>query len=388
MRDIIIPYSRQYIDKSDLDSVQKVLNSDFLTTGPIIKKFEKSLSKYCNAKFSIATNSATSALHIACMAIGLKKNDYVWTSPISFVASANCALYCGSKVDFVDIDLSTFNISITKLREKLIKAKNVGKLPKVIIPVHLAGQACEMSELKILSKKYKFKIIEDASHAIGGKYKNSKIGSCKYSDITVFSFHPVKIITSAEGGAALTNNKKFADRMRQLREHGIEKNKNRFVGRYHGPWFYQQKSLGYNYRLSDIHSALGLNQLKKVDEFVKKRNLIFNYYKKKLKNLPIYFQEEKKYILSSKHLVIVLVPKKDHLNLFRFLRKKNIFVNLHYIPIYLHPYYKKQKFKTSSFKNSNLYYSRALSLPVYFKLSKKNQDYVINLVIKFFKKKK
>jgi len=283
----IIPYSRQYIDKSDVESVKKVLKSDYLTTGPQINKFENLVNKYCGSKYSVAFNSATSALHIACMALKLKKNDILWTSPISFVASANCGLYCGAKIDFVDIDIETFNISLYKLEKKLIQAKKNKKLPKALVVVHLGGLSCKMKEISKLSKKYRFKIIEDASHALGAIYNNSRVGSCKYSDITVFSFHPVKIITSAEGGVATTNQKRLADQMSILREHGIVREKSKFTERSHGKWFYQQQYLGFNYRLSDVHAALGINQLKKINLFVKRRNQIINTYKTKLKNFPI-----------------------------------------------------------------------------------------------------
>ena len=334
-----LPYGRQSITSSDIFNVKKVLKSDFLTTGPTIKLFEESLGKYCKSKFAVAVNSATSALHIACLAIGVKKNDIVWTSPISFVASANCALYCGAKIDFVDINIDTFNMSIDSLKKKLIVAKKKDKLPKVVIPVHLAGYTCEMIEIHKLSKKYGFKIIEDASHAIGASYNNKKIGSCHYSDIAVFSFHPVKIITSGEGGVAMTNDKKLSKKMKSLREHGIEKKLNK--NNIQKPWYYQQQDLGFNYRMSDIHASLGLGQLKKINKFVKKRNLIARYYRNKLKSLPIKFQEEKKNIYSTYHLFIILVPRVLHLKLFRFLRKNRIFINLHYIPIFLHPYYNK-----------------------------------------------
>ena len=384
MKEAIIPYGRQYVDKEDIKSVCKVLNSRFLTSGPKVFFFEKLINKYCQSKFAVCANSATSALHIACMALGVKKGDYVWTSPISFVASANCAVYCGANVDFLDIDLDTFNLSSKKLEEKLKRTKK-SKLPKVVIPVHMGGLSCDMKAINILAKKYKFKILEDASHALGGTYNQKKIGSCEYSDIAVFSFHPVKTITSAEGGVAVTNNKHLAENMRSFREHGIEKNPLKFQGHSDGPWFYQQKEIGYNYRLSDLHAALGISQLKKINKFTKKRNLIAKYYISNLKNLPILFQRKIKNIFSSYHLFIILVSANYHLKLFNFLRASKIIVNLHYIPIYLHPFFRK-KYNYRDFPNSNSYYSKAISLPIFYQMTKKQQNYVIKKIKLFYKK--
>jgi len=382
----VIPYSRQYIDNSDIDSVKRVLKSSYLTTGPQINKFEKLVSKYCGSKYSVAFNSATSALHIACMALKIKKGDILWTSPISFVASANCGLYCGAKIDFVDIDIETFNISLHKLEKKLIQAKKNKKLPKVLVVVHLGGLSCKMKEINKLSKKFKFKIIEDASHALGASYHNSKVGSCKFSDITVFSFHPVKIITSAEGGIATTNQKKLADKMSILREHGIVRKKSNFTERSHGNWFYQQQYLGFNYRLSDVHAALGINQLKRINKFINRRNYIASIYKKELKNLPIKFQTVLKNSFSTYHLLIILVEKNIRNKLFEYLRNKNILVNIHYIPIFIHPYHKPKNLNKNKFRNSLEYYSRAISLPNYYDLSQKNLNKVIILIKKFYKK--
>ena len=381
----IILYGRQSIDNRDIKNVVNVLKSDFLTSGPTVKKFEKEIRKYSNSKFSVSANSATSALHIACLALGLSKGDILWTTPITFVASANCALYCNAKVDFVDIDSKTFNLSASSLEKKLISAKKKKKLPKILIPTHLAGQSCEMDKIKYLSKKYHFKIIEDASHALGGKYKKEKVGNCKYSDITIFSFHPIKSITTAEGGIALTNNKYLAEKMKMYREHGIVRERKNFKGKIDGPWVYQQQVLGYNYRLSDVHAALGIGQLKRLNKFLIKRNQISLLYKEKLKELPIRFQENQANIYSAKHLFIILVNKKTHLELFKYLRAKKILVNIHYIPIFLHPYFKSQNFKKENFKNSMNYYRSAISLPIHYVLTRKQQLYVISTIKNFYK---
>ena len=381
----IIPYGRQSIDNKDIKNVISVLKSDFLTSGPVVKKFEKEIAKYSNSKFSVSSNSATSALHIACLALGLAKGDILWTTPITFVASANCALYCNAKVDFVDIDSKTFNLSVTDLEKKLISAKKKGKLPKILIPTHLAGQSCEMDKIKYLSKKYHFKVIEDASHALGGKYRERKVGNCRYSDITVFSFHPIKSITTAEGGIALTNNKNLAEKMKMYREHGVVREHKNFKGKIDGPWVYQQQVLGYNYRLSDVHAALGIGQLKKLNKFLVKRNQISLLYKKELKDLPIKFQENKDRIFSAKHLFIILVDRKIHLKLFKYLRSKKILVNIHYIPIFLHPYFKSKNFRIKNFENSMNYYKSAISLPIHYMLTKKQQLYVITVIKNFYK---
>ena len=381
----IILYGRQSIDNRDIKNVVNVLKSDFLTSGPTVKKFEKEIRKYSNSKFSVSANSATSALHIACLALGLSKGDILWTTQITFVASANCALYCNAKVYFLDIDSKTFNLSASSLEKKLISAKKKGKLPKILIPTHLAGQSCEMDKIKYLSKKYHFKIIEDASHALGGKYKKEKVGNCKYSDITIFSFHPIKSITTAEGGIALTNNKYLAEKMKMYREHGIVRERKNFKGKIDGPWVYQQQVLGYNYRLSDVHAALGIGQLKRLNKFLIKRNQISLLYKEKLKELPIRFQENQANIYSAKHLFIILVNKKTHLELFKYLRAKKILVNIHYIPIFLHPYFKSQNFKKENFKNSMNYYRSAISLPIHYVLTRKQQLYVISTIKNFYK---
>ena len=374
----MIPYGHQEITQSDIDAVTKVLQSDFLTQGSVVPKFEKSVADYCGVKYGVATNSATSSLHIACLALGLKEGDYLWTSPITFVASANCGLYCGAKVDFVDIDPETYNLSPQFLEEKLIQAEKDNKLPKIVVPVHFAGQSCEMEKIHQLSQKYRFKIIEDASHAIGGKYKNRPIGNCQYSDITVFSFHPVKIITTGEGGMAVTNNQNLSDRMSLLRSHGITRDPDQMTHEPDGDWYYQQIELGYNYRITDIQAALGISQLQRLDKYVKKRHNIAKKYNSELEgvNLAIPYQSKESY--SSYHLYVILLHdniSKYHKEIFTELRKRGIGVNLHYIPVYRQPYY--SYIESNNYPNSEFYYSRAISLPIYPTLTTKDQNYII-----------
>ena len=377
-----VPYSKQNINSKDIRSVKKVLKSEYLTTGPEVKKFENVISKFVKSKYSISTNSATSALHIACLSFGLKKKDIVWTSSISFVASANCAKYCGSSVDFLDINNETFNIDIDKLKKKLIKAKKNNKLPKILIPVHLAGSPCDMKSIYNLSKKYKFKIIEDASHAIGSKYLNTNIGSCKYSDITIFSFHPVKMITTCEGGVATTNNLKIYKKLKIFREHGIVREKKNFIFSSKIDTHYEQQYLGYNYRLSDVHAALGTSQLKRLKKFIKIRNKIKNTYLRELKNYPIKFQKILPNTTCSYHLLLVNVNKKLRNKFFLYLRNKNIKTNIHYIPIFFHPYYYKKKFLEN--RNSINYYYSTLSLPIFYGLKPKTLNYIIKSIKDFF----
>ncbi len=381
---MMIPYGRQDVTKKDIENVKKVLESDFLTQGPVVPKFEKAVSDYVGSKYGVAANSATSALHIACLALGVSEGDMVWTSANTFVASSNCALYCGSKIDFIDINNSTLNICIDNLEEKLKKAEINNTLPKVVIVVHLAGRSAEMREISILSKKYDFKIIEDASHAIGGSYLGNKIGSCKYSDITVFSFHPVKIITSGEGGMALTNDRSLAESMLLFRSHGITRNEEQMSQQSHGQWFYEQKLLGFNYRMTDIHAALGLSQLERCDEYVSIRNQLASIYNYKLDrsffNLP--YETSDSY--SSYHLYIIRLKldriKKTHKEVFNYMRDKGVLVNLHYIPVYFHAYYKKLGFKKGHCPNAEKYYSEAMSIPIFPALSGKDQLKVINFL--------
>ena len=387
-----LPYSRQKIDSKDREAVKKVLKSDFLTQGINVPKFEENVAKKVGAKYAIAVNSATSALHVACMSLEIKKNDIVWTSANSFVASINCATYLGAKVDFIDIDKDTYNLSIDDLKQKLILAKKINKLPKLIIVVHFAGLPCELKKIYILSKTYNFKIIEDASHAIGAKYYGDYIGNCKYADVAIFSFHPVKIITSGEGGMCLTNNRNLRDKMLLLRSHGITKDNSKFKKNKVGePWYYEQQILGYNYRMSDIHAALGISQLKKLGIFIKKRNIIANNYYKLLKELPLILPEKNKNCISSFHLFVIRInflnTKKTYKEVFNYLRKNKLWVNLHYLPIYSHPFY-KNKYNKIKFKNMETYYKSAISIPIYPGLTFKNQMYVKKKLEFFFKNEK
>ncbi len=386
----MIPYSRQSINSKDIESVKKTLQSDFLTQGPATLKFEKLISKLTRCKYVVSTNSASSALHIACLALGLKKNDIVWTVPNTFAASANCALNCGALLDFVDIDKDTFNISVTLLEKKLILAKKKKKLPKLLIPVHFAGQPSDQKKIWELAKKFKFKVIEDASHSIGAKHFGEPVGSCKWSNITIFSFHPVKIITTGEGGAALTKNKYLAQKMRMYATNGIVKNIENFHFKNKGPWYYEHQESGFNYRMNDISASLGITQIKRIKEFIKKRNSLANYYKKVLKNFPVNFQKIKSYNKSSYHLLIVNFDLKktkfNYLSIFKKLRKNNIYVNLHYMPLHLSPYFKKKGFKKGQFPVAENYSDTSLSLPIFFDLRLKEINKICLLIKSFFKK--
>jgi len=378
----MIPYGKQNIINQDIKSVIDVLKSDFLTQGPITPKFEKKLAEYCNSKYSVAVVNATSALHISCLALGVKKGDLVWTSPISFVASANAALYCGAEVDFVDINLDSYNMCVSSLEKKLINAKKKGKLPKVVIPVHLAGQSCEMKEIHELSQKYNFRIIEDASHAIGAEYLNEKVGNCKYSDITVFSFHPVKIITTCEGGACMTNDKDHFEKLCKLRSHGIVRNQEDMENISHGSWYYEQIDLGFNFRLNDLQSALGISQLQRLDHFVKLRHEVSKFYNGTLNVIEnIILPKQSKNTYSSYHLFIIRVASNDsnsRKNLFDKLRNNGIFVNVHYIPIYKQPYYKKLGYK--NLENAEIYYNQAISIPIYPYLNKSELNKIVSVI--------
>jgi UDP-4-amino-4,6-dideoxy-N-acetyl-beta-L-altrosamine transaminase len=377
----MIPYGRQDINQEDIDAVIKVLQSDFLTQGPVVPAFENAVASYCGTRYSVAVNSATSALHLACLALGVNKGDIVWTTPITFVASANCALYCGAQIDFVDIDPHSYNLSVDRLAEMLAQAKKNGNLPKVVIPVHFSGQSCDMEGIHALSQQYGFKIIEDASHAIGGRYKDGPIGSCYYSDVTVFSFHPVKIITTGEGGMALTNDSEISNKMKLLRSHGITRDTEEMTHVADGPWYYQQTELGFNYRMTDIQAALGLSQMKRLNEFVSKRHTIAKRYNKLLMSFPVItpWQHEDNY--SGMHLYIIRINlekiKNSHRQVFEILREGGIGVNLHYIPVYTQPYYEKIGFNKNDFPEANNYYAAAISLPMHPGLTLEEQDKVI-----------
>lgn len=380
----MIPYGRQDISEADIAAVVKVLSSDFLTQGPVVPAFEKALATYCNAGYAAAVTSATSALHLACLALGVGSGDVVWTTPITFVASANCAVYCGATVDFVDVDPRTYNLSVERLAEKLEAASRIGKLPKVVIPVHLCGQPCDMAGIYALAQQYDFKIIEDASHALGGRYKGEPIGNCRYSDITVFSFHPVKIITSGEGGVALTNSLELFAKMARLRSHGITRDASEMQGIADGPWYYEQIELGYNYRLTDMQAALGLSQMQRLDEFVAKRHQLAARYNDLLKDFPATtpWQHDDGY--SATHLYVVRLRleeiKAGHREVFERLRVNGIGVNLHYIPVYRHPFYASQGFNAADYPEAEKYYSEAISLPLYPALTDDQQLEIVRLL--------
>jgi len=378
----MIPYGRQDVSQADIDAVVAVLRSDFLTQGPVVPAFEEAVANYCLAQHAVAVNSATSALHIACLALGVGKGDVVWTTPITFVASANCALYCGATVDFVDIDPRTYNLSVSCLAEKLALAERAGKLPKVVIPVHLCGQPCDMAGIYALSLQYGFKIIEDASHAIGGRYNNEPIGNCRYSSITVFSFHPVKIITTGEGGIAVTNDGQLAKHMRLLRSHGITSNALEMQIRPpYEIWNYQQIDLGFNYRMTDLQAALGLSQMQRLDEFVALRHLIAKRYDQLLSAFPVLTPWQHSGSYSAYHLYVIRLKlgeaKKTQRQFYTALHAAGIGVNVHYIPVYRQPYYEQMGFKFGYCPQAEIYYSEVISIPIYPGLTSAQHDIVV-----------
>jgi len=382
----MIPYGKQDITQDDIDAVVNVLKSDFLTQGPQVPLFESAVSEYCGVEYGVAVNSATSALHIACLALGLGDGDYFWTSPNSFVASANCGLYCGAKVDFVDIDPETYNLSIEELEKKLIQAKQDNRLPKIVIPVHFSGQSCDMKRIQSLSQEYGFNIIEDASHAIGSRYLNKPVGGCQYSDITVFSFHPVKIITTAEGGLATTNDEKLAERMRLYRSHGVTRDPRLITKQVEGGWYYQQVDLGFNYRMTELQAALGVSQMQRLDQFIATRHQCRQRYDELLKGLPLIIPHQSSDSYSSLHLYPIQIDftktKKTRAEIFKVLCDNSIGVNVHYIPIHTQPYYKNMGFENGDYPSAERYYKGAITIPIFQGLTIEMQDQVVSVLHK------
>ena len=376
----MIPYGRQHITQADIDAVVDVLKSPFLTQGSQVPAFEQAIASYTGASYGVAVNSATSALHIACLALGLGQGDWLWTVPNTFVASANCGLYCGAQVDFVDIDPVTLNMSVDALSKKLALAKAENRLPKVVIPVHFSGEPCDMAAIHALSQQYGFAIIEDASHAIGGKYQGKPIGNGEYSNITVFSFHPVKIITTAEGGLATTNRADLAEKMQLLRSHGVTRDTNLMTQASEGGWYYQQVDLGFNYRMTELQAALGVSQMTLLDTFIARRHQLAKRYDELLKDLPIILPTRHPENGSALHLYPIQVKAdsgKTRKQVFDHLRANDIGVNVHYIPVHTQPYYQAMGFATGDFPNSEAYYQAAISLPLYYDLTEAEQDTVI-----------
>lgn len=378
---MMIPYGRQDITQADIDAVVEVLHSDFLTQGPMVPKFEQAVCQHVGVKHALAANSATSALHIACLALGLKQGDLLWTTPVTFVASANCGLYCGAEVDFVDIDPRTYNISVSALEKKLQVAAGEKRLPKIVVVVHLCGQPCEMEAIRSLSQKYDFKVIEDASHAIGGMYRNEFIGNCRYSDITIFSFHPVKIITTAEGGMATTQDDELASKMSLFRSHGITRDVGQMAHNPDGAWYYEQIELGYNYRMTELQAALGVSQMTRLDSFIKRRHDLSKRYDELLAGLPLITPWQHPDSYSGLHLYVIRLRldliSQSHKQVFDALRSSGIGVNLHYIPIYRQPYYEGRHPDRSQYPEAEKYYAEAISLPMFQSMTYEQQDKVI-----------
>jgi UDP-4-amino-4,6-dideoxy-N-acetyl-beta-L-altrosamine transaminase len=373
----VIPYGRQHITQADIDAVTQVLQSDFLTQGPAVPAFEQRFCELTTAQHAVAVNSATSALHIACLALSVGPGSRVWTSPISFVASANSARYCGADVDFVDIEPDSGNMAVDKLRQKLELARSTDTLPQVVIPVHLAGASCDMQQIHYLANEFGFSIIEDASHAVGASYHDEPVGNCRYSDITIFSFHPVKIITTAEGGMALTNNSELADKMRLLRSHGISRDDNLMTEPAHGAWYYQQLLLGFNYRMTDIQAALGLSQSLRLLPIIQKRQLLAANYNRLLAELPVGLPALDDVNISAWHLYIIrLDDKTKRKAVFDGLRAAGIGVNVHYIPIHTQPYYQQLGFDWGDFPVAEDFYERIISLPMFPELTGEQQQYI------------
>lgn len=375
----MIPYGKQEITQADLDAVADTLSSPWLTQGPAVPRFEQALARYCTVSHAVAFSSATAALHAACFALDVGPGDWVWTSPNTFVASANCALYCGAKVDFVDIDPATYNMSVDRLAEKLAAAEKAGTLPKVVIPVHFSGQSCDMRGIHRLAQQYHFSIVEDASHAIGGRYEGQPVGDCRYSDLTVFSFHPVKIITTGEGGALTTRRADLAEKLTAFRSHGITRDPQKMVGPSEGAWYYQQTALGFNYRLTDIQAALGFSQLHRLDAYVERRTLLAKRYDELLKSLPVTVPFQATEQASAWHLYVVLLDSRKAV--FERMRELGIGVNVHYIPVHTQPYYQNLGFRRGDFPVAENYYERALSLPMFATLTESEQEQVVDALL-------
>ncbi|TMP82944.1 UDP-4-amino-4,6-dideoxy-N-acetyl-beta-L-altrosamine transaminase [Pseudoalteromonas phenolica] len=377
----MIPYGRQNICDADINAVIETLRSDFLTQGPQVPNFESKIAQYCEAKFAVATSNATASLHLACLALGVGKGDIVWTSPISFVASSNCALYCGAEVDFVDVEINTGLMSVTALENKLKQAAEEKRLPKVVIPVHLTGQSCDMARISKLAETFNFKVIEDASHAIGSAYKSSPVGNCEYSDICVFSFHPVKIITTGEGGISTTNSNEIAQKLRQLRSHGVVRDPLALSSEEEGAWYYEQHELGFNFRLTDLQAALGASQLTRLDEFVSKRNLLASRYHELLSELPLSPLEIQEDNYSSYHLFIIRLNNRSiRRKTFDTLKANGVGVNVHYIPIYWQPFYREKGFSKGYCPNAESFYNSIITLPLFPDLTVQEQDQVVKLL--------
>ena len=376
----MIPYGRQSISAADIQAVVEVLKSPWLTQGPTVERFERSVADYCSAAHAVAVNSATSALHIACLAAGLGPGDILWTSPNTFVASANCALYCGASVDFVDIDPGSYNMSVERLQEKLERADRQGKLPKVVVPVHFAGQSCDMEGIARLAARYGFSVIEDASHGIGGRYRDQPLGNCRYCDMTVFSFHPVKIITTGEGGMVLTNSAKLRERLVRLRSHGITSDPARMAGEPHGPWYYEQIELGFNYRMTDIQAALGVSQMTMLDEFVARRQYLAKRYGQLLGDLPITPPRQHPDTFSAFHLYVIRLQEAAGLSrrvILEQMRAKGIVAHVHYIPVHTQPYYRALGFRQGDFPEAERYYRHAMTIPLFPAMTDNEQDLVV-----------
>jgi UDP-4-amino-4,6-dideoxy-N-acetyl-beta-L-altrosamine transaminase len=375
-----LPYARQSISDADIAAVEAVLRSDWLTQGPAIDRFERKVAGYCGAKHAVAVSSATAALHVTCLAVGLKPGDELWTSPNTFVASANCGLYCGARVDFVDIDPRTYNLNVDQLAARLASAKKTGKLPRVLVPVHFAGQSCDMEAIARLAREFGIHVIEDASHAIGARYQGKPVGDSRFSDATVFSFHPVKIIATGEGGMILTNRDDLREKLVRLRTHGITREPHQMEGESHGPWYYQQVELGFNYRMTDIQAALGTSQMNRIDEFVRRRHFLANRYDQLLAGLPLTLPWQHPDTEPSWHLYVVRLQLerigKTQRQVFEELRAAGIGVNLHYIPVHTQPYYRWLGFKAGQFPEAERYYAEAISLPMFYALTEADQERV------------